>query len=129
MRTSRRPRRGGRLCSPQPRAWGEGRGARGERGPSYSDPAPHVPDPPTRLDAPHTEVHVVVDPLPELGLIFGLCAGVVVFLPRIHHLVIDRPHADAMTRDLLLPAHRNRRTREEDAHGDVLRQIFELAHV
>src|SRR5438477_11653831 len=81
------------------------------------------------LDAPYPEIHVIRDPLPQVGLIFGLSALAVVLLPRIHHLVVDRPHAHPVSRHLLFPPHGDRRTREEYAHCDVLRQIFELAHV
>src|SRR4051812_40928784 len=90
-------------------------------------PAPPVPHP--ALDASYPEIDVVIDPLPELGLLLWCSAGVVVLLPRVHHLVIDRPHADAMPRHLLLPAHRDRRPREEDPYGHVLREVLELTDV
>src|SRR5439155_22024799 len=45
------------------------------------------------------------------------------------HLVVHRPHADAVTRHLAFPVHRHGGTRIQDSDGDVLRQILEITDV
>src|SRR3954469_5167326 len=130
MRTSKHRRCGDHRRSRQLRGtWDEGRGMR-DAGVTTSTYVPRPASPvPRCLDAADPEINVVVDPLPELGLLLWCGAGAVVLLPRVHHLVIDRPHADAMPRHLLLPAHGDRRAREENAHRHVLRQVLELTDV
>src|SRR6185503_18494146 len=87
---------------------------------------------PVRLEdtaASHPEVDVVVDPLPELGLGFRFLAGMVVRAPGAHYFVVDRPHANPATWDILLPVHRYRRARIEDSQRRVLREVLETADV
>src|ERR1700694_3833782 len=79
--------------------------------------------------APHAEVDVVRDPFPELRLTLRARARVIVRAPGSHDLVVDGPHPHAASGDLLLPVHRNRGTRIQDANRGVLREVLETAHV
>src|SRR5688500_10043018 len=84
---------------------------------------------PLEADAPNAEVDVVADPLPERILSLGWRALAVVTPPGGHHLVIDGPHAHAPAGAPFLPVHRDRGSRIQGAHGDALRDVFELAGV